>query len=343
MIIISAENFINDVMHTVDLVMNGFVQAGFEHLIQNNQAVITEAMTFYVAWLGYKILSHKLEMDINQLASHLGLLIIVYALMTDWQLYDRFFYDIFTNEPGEICKTLIDANANVHVQNVIDALNTAFAEGIVAAKTLFHLGNIRHAGMWMLAVLVFISTLCECLVALAILVYAKVAVGFTLLLGPLFILLLLWGPTREFFNKWVQQLVNYALIPIITCAILMLAISLANATLPGLTQSVQSGIPTFTKVSVYVGISFVCLLLYLQILPMCAALSGGVALGGLSLARQLAQQLIQKSGIAVAQGKAGHLMNRGTALAKNSFSSGMQKLAMARAKAARTRKFGVGS
>ena len=280
---ISTDNFVNDLMASVDYILRGFVENGYQHLVQNNITVINVMMTFYVAWMGYKIVNRTLEFDLNVFARHMGQLIIVYALLTNWHLFYLFFYNIFTNEPGEITKTLIESNGSVPVgTNTLDAINSVFRKGMELSSYLFSHHNTFNFMPLILGICVFIATLLQCLIAVALLVYAKMAMALILFLGPLFISFMLWEATHEFFNKWVQKLVNYALIPILTCGILMLTLSLVNIALPSMTHEIYAGNPSFTGVIVYLGLAFISFLLYLQILPLCAALSGGVALSGMT-------------------------------------------------------------
>jgi hypothetical protein len=130
MISINSQTFIIDLLNTVDLAIGNFVHSGYQNLVANNQTVITLLMTFYIAWLGYKFMMHTLSLEISVFARHLVLLIILYALLIDWNLFYTFFYNIFTNEPAVITETMINSIGNVN----IGGENTATALRAVGIK-----------------------------------------------------------------------------------------------------------------------------------------------------------------------------------------------------------------
>jgi hypothetical protein len=84
---------------------------------------------------------------------------------------------------------------------------------------------------------------------------------------------------------------------------LMLTLSIANATLPGLQQNVSSGQPTFSGILPYLGISLISALLFKQVLTTCAALSGGMALEAIGTAIPLAKQALRATGIPAIGGR----------------------------------------
>lgn len=97
-----------------------------------------------------------------------------------------------------------------------------------------------------------------------------------LALGPLFIALLLFETTKRFFEAWVAQLANYALVTILTVfvAALMLRVVTAAAN-----QAVTLGggidIATAVRVCLAAGLTF---LVMRQVMPMAAGLASGLAL-----------------------------------------------------------------
>ena len=304
---INPNTFITDVLQTVDQVIGTFVQTGFTNLVDNNHDLITLLMTFYIIGLGYRFMTHSLGMDLNTIAKHLTILISVYALLTQWSLFYLFFYNIFTNEPGVIIQTMVssDPNLNLPASNVNEALNAVFNQGMQAAVTLFHQGGFTSSDglrAFLFGFLVAAMTCVGCLIALALLIYAKMAMAVMLLVAPFFITFLLWSSTRELFNKWLQALFNYAFIPIMTCGILMLTLSVANVTLPGLEATANSSTPTFTGLIPYLCICLVSALLFKQVIPIAAALSGGLALEGLRAAIPIAHQALKASGLTTLAG-----------------------------------------
>jgi type IV secretion system protein VirB6 len=105
---------------------------------------------------------------------------------------------------------------------------------------------------------------------------ALVALAILLGLAPLFIALLLFDSTKRFFEAWIAQLANYALV-------IILVASIANLMLHAVSQPLALAFnegaavtgADALRVSVFCG--FV-LLIMTQILPMASGLASGIAL-----------------------------------------------------------------
>jgi type IV secretion system protein VirB6 len=292
---INTDTFITDAITTVDTVINHFVHASFMNLVQNNHGVITLCMTLYIVWLGYRFMMHSLPMDLNTV-NRLILLIMVYALVTQWNLFYTFIYNIFTNEPGEIMKSM-STQDGASGAGVYNGLNAVYSQGMKAAWMLFGKGGnftFDSIRMYFFGFLVVIATCAGCLVALAYIIYAKMAVALMIFLAPIFLLFLLWESTRELFNKWLQTTLNYALIPVIVCGILMMILSVINETLPGLSMISQNN---FLGIIPFVGLMLISALLFTQVPTIASALGGGIALTGVSAAIPLARNALKMSSI----------------------------------------------
>src|SRR6185312_14538910 len=171
---ISPDTFITDVLKTVDVVIGNFVQTGFTNLVHNNLTVINLAMTLYVIWLGYRFITHTLVIDTGTVR-HVIAIISVYALLTQWNLFYLFFYNIFTNEPGVITRTMVesDPSAGIPGKDTYEALNAVYKQGMDAALALFRSGGFTSMDglrMYFFGLLVMGITWACCLIALAFIV-----------------------------------------------------------------------------------------------------------------------------------------------------------------------------
>lgn len=296
---ISFERFITDTLQVVDTVTQHFVEQAFIHFVKENTTVLTLLFTVYVMLIGYRALFQPNTLSLPDLTRHVVLLMIVYSLIHSWDFYHRFIYKIFTQEPEAITKTLIDSAGGFtkHGEATGEALNRIYQLGMQAGAKLMSQGNWRVLTPYLYGFIVMVVTALSCLLALALLIYAKLAMAILLFLGPLFLCFLLFQSTRGFFEKWIQALMNYALIPIITCGMLMFMISIVNVTLPSLQQGVNDNQGAFLALLPYLGLSLVSSFLYTQILSLAAALSGGLSLTPLKRIIPHAQSLLQQTGL----------------------------------------------
>ena len=277
------DTFLTDIFNTINGVINSFVQNTYHQLISNNATAITLIFTLYVAILGYRFLhDNSYSSDIGTVTRHLLFMSIIYALIMSWSWYNNIFYNIFTNEPEKISTIIVSASGQSVPDaggTVLQALDSVWSTGMGIAAKFFMQAGLTKLQFYFYAYSTFGVTLVLCLFALGLFLYAKLAMAIALALGPIFILFMLFKPTRGFAQSWIQHLVNFALIPIITSAIIALMYTIINKTLGDLNVSDAS--QGFSDICAYDLVVLLTVFLMFQVLPMSSALAGGVTLSSI--------------------------------------------------------------
>jgi type IV secretion system protein VirB6 len=159
------------------------------------------------------------------------------------------------------------------------AVDTIWAQGSAVGDALLAQGNLySQSGLSLVVcgVICYLAIGLTTLYVAFLMALALVALAILLGLAPLFIALLLFDSTKRFFEAWIAQLANYALVIILVASIanLMLhAVSQPLAIAFGEGAAVTGA--DALRVSVFCG--FV-LLIMTQILPMASGLASGIAL-----------------------------------------------------------------
>lgn len=299
MIIASA--FFSGTLNTVDAVIGNFVSTAYTHFVQANAGVITLLFTVYVMFLGYQFVNHTLQFNLTVLMRRLIVMLCVYALVMNWHLYNLFVYRIFTTEPGNIAQIFVDSAGKFQAtESIAQALDGIYASVLNASWGLLGQINFSAAGMAFIlyAGIVWVIGSILCVFALLLFVYAKMMMAVSLALGPLFILFLLWEPTKGMFSAWLSKLITIALIPIVTSAILVLMLSVVNVTLPSINQ--QPSDIQFYGIAPFLGLCLTTTLILAQVFKICSALGGGITLASLSQGVAIGKAALQKSGMAYA-------------------------------------------
>jgi type IV secretion system protein VirB6 len=112
-----------------------------------------------------------------------------------------------------------------------------------------------------------------------LLALSSIALSVLLALGPLFIAFLLFDGTRRFFEAWLGQLANYALITILTVMVSALLLQLV-ATYAQQTAARGTSITIDDALNMLLATVLVFLFLR-QVMPIAAGLAGGVALNSM--------------------------------------------------------------
>lgn len=280
---IEFNSFFSGSMNTVDAVIMNFVHNAYVNFIQANAEVITLMFTFYVMLIGYQFISHHHHFQIGDVVKRLILMLSVYGLVMNWQLYHLFVYNIFTNEPANISQILVGAAGDGHVSgDIATALDGIYEAVVNAAVGLFGEISFSASGLAFMfyGVLVLFIGMLMIVYALLLFIYAKMMMAVSLALGPIFILFIMWEPTKGLFSAWLNKLITIALIPVITTAILVLMLSVINVTLPHLKQPVDE--MQFVGLAPFLGLCLTTVLILSQVLRISSSLGGGIAISGLS-------------------------------------------------------------
>ena len=234
-------------------------------------AVITLGTLYLMAW-GYLQLTGRIEEPIVAGLRRIVSLALVFGVALRLWLYNSVIVDTFYNAPAQFAATVIGATDPVQT---IDAI---WDRGGSVAGFLWGQGGVLHGdfGFYVAALAVWLLMGLLCVYTMFLIALSSVALAVLLALGPVFIVMLLFESTRRYFLAWIGQLLNYALITILTvmAAALLLRIVQSYA---AQTAARGSAILTVDALNMLL-VSTLVLLFMRQVMPIAAALAGGVAL-----------------------------------------------------------------
>ncbi len=298
---ITVNSFVSETLNTVDAVIGNLVHGAYVNFIQANAGMITLMFTVYVMFLGYQFLNHQHHFNMSNVMRHLIIMTCVYGMVMNWQLYQLFVYNIFTNEPGNIAQVLVSSAGHFQTGgSITDSLDGIYAAILNASTGFWSQIGFSASGMAFVlyGVIVFVIGSLMCVFALLLFIYAKMMMAVLLALGPIFILFFVWDATKGLFTAWLNTLITLALIPVVTSAILMLMLSVINVTLPKVNVPPES--LQFYGIAPFLGLSLATTLILSQVFRICSSLGGGIALASLSAGAGIAGSALQKSGMAAA-------------------------------------------
>lgn len=199
--------------------------------------------------------------------------------------YNVYITDTFFNAPTQLANSLTNATSN---SSAITALDDILNKGFLIGKAFWDKGGLIAGdfGMYIVAVLVWAVTIIVTAYGCFLIVLAKIALSILIGLGPLFILSLLFQATGNFFNSWIQQLSNYALLIVLVIAANVFVIDLfQQASSPGLTAIASSA--QIDKIFPFLITGALSLLVLAQLPQIAAGLAGGISLNSYGLGRMV--------------------------------------------------------
>ncbi|HUA23835.1 MAG TPA: type IV secretion system protein [Steroidobacteraceae bacterium] len=236
-------------------------------------AVVTLGTVYVMIW-GYLQLMGRIQEPFAAGLKRIVTLAVVFGVGLHLWLYNTLIVDTFYNAPTEFAASVVGASDPVHT---IDAI---WNQGGAVADQLFRDGSgwgrvgfaISGVAAWALVGLL-------CVYTMFLFALSSIALSILLALGPFFIALLLFDPTRRFFDAWLAQLANYALVTILTVMVSALLLQLV-ATYAQQTAALGTSIKIVDALNMLLVTVLVFLFLR-QIMPIAAGLAGGVALNSM--------------------------------------------------------------
>jgi len=274
-------------------------------------AAVTLAAIYVMVW-GFLHLKGAVEEPVLTGAMRIVRLVVVFGVgLRLWQ-YNALLVDTFMDAPVQLAAQLAGAADPVAT---VDAL---WEQGGTVAATLWDKGGVFNGdvGYYLAAVIVYLLMGAVCVYTLFLMALARVALAVLLAVGPLFIVLLLFDGTKRFFEAWVAQLANYALVgvlAVLTASLLMTVVE----TYAVQTAAKGAAILTVDALDMLLVAGLVLLILR-QVMPIAARLAGGVALAshgvmgaaaarGLGMAKsggsQVGRSLVERAASASAASK----------------------------------------
>jgi type IV secretion system protein VirB6 len=259
---------------------NAWLQSLLAGYISNTTALIAQALepavvtlgVLYVMVWGYLHLTGQIEEPfVAGLKRMLTLALILGCALRLW-LYNALIVDTFFNAPAQLASVVIGAYDPILI---IDQI--LFAGGDVANQLLAKGGLLNGNFAYYLAGLaVYLIVGLTAIYTIFLLSLSRIALSVLLALGPFFIALLFFEVTKRFFEAWVGQLANYALITILTVLVAALMLRVVTvATQQAVGEGGAIDIATAVRVCLACGLTF---LVMRQVMPMAAGLASGLAL-----------------------------------------------------------------
>jgi type IV secretion system protein VirB6 len=240
--------------------------------------VVTCAVLYVMVW-GYLHLTGQIEQPILEGAKRILILAAILGFSLQLWSFNEFFVDTFMQSPQAIANAFAAGGS----ASTIGVADIVLMEGATVAENLFKQGGVfsGNVGFYLVggavyAVIVIVAGYAAFLDALS-----RIALTVILALGPLFLVGLLFDSTKRFFEAWVAQLTNYALIAILTGAVAGLLMQIVQTEATEM-AAIGAGIEIAQVVSLIVACVLI-LLVMRQVMPIAAGLSSGVALASMGV------------------------------------------------------------
>lgn len=237
-------------------------------------AAVTLGTIFVMVW-GFLAMTGRIEEPIVDGLKRVVVLGVVLGVSLQLWAYNAVIVDTVLNTPAELLAALIGTTKPIQTLDII------WERGGSVASELWNKGGVFNGdfGFYLAGGVVYAVMAGVTVYTLYLLALALIASSVILVMGPLFILLLLFDTTKRFFEAWIAMLSNYLLVGVIAGLLAALLLQIVQS-FAEQTAALGSGVTTVDALNMLL-VSFLALLILRQVPSIASGLASGIALGSM--------------------------------------------------------------
>lgn len=247
-----------------------FISSGTANIATWVSGPLTAALTLYVVLYGYLVLRGSVQEPILEFAFRAMKLAIIVMLVRNASEYQTYVTGLFFETlPKEISEALNSGTAPS--ASTFDSLLDKGQKGAqeIWARASWPVDIVTGIGGMMVIGASFIVAAIGYIVSL----YARLALAIVLAIGPIFIALAMFQPTRRFTESWIAQLANFVILQVLVVAIGSLLITCVDTTF----TAIESYTDVLMRPIALCAICLAALYVFYQLPGIASALAAGGA------------------------------------------------------------------
>lgn len=243
--------------------------------------VATTLLTIYVILWGWSMMRGVISEPITDGVGRIVRLSIICGLALQIGYYSGFISDFLWNS-SDAMASYIGGGSGTSNASFLDTLMSkmydfgdAYYQKAQANSTM----GIPDLGMLFTAIAIWAAGVLATGYGAFLLALSKMGLAIALGIGPMFVLLIMFEPTKRFFDAWLGQALNYVFLVMLTAAAIKLILAILQTYLTDASGVVAD--PSLDQALPAIVFSIIGALVMVQMPSMASALGGGVAIGTL--------------------------------------------------------------
>ncbi|MDD5365964.1 MAG: type IV secretion system protein [Gallionellaceae bacterium] len=284
-------HFYTDTMSRMSSTLDTYVSDVSTAIAGGFAGVATTLVTIYVMLWGWSMMRGVISEPVTDGVSRIVRLAVIVGLATNVGLYNGYISDFLWNLPDALA-SLIASGYSDSATNA-NFLDTLFGKAYDFGQAYHEKGYASPGffpdyGMVAAAWAIWAFGLAATGYAAFLLVLSKIVLAVVLGVGPLFILFLIFEPTKRLFDAWIGQALNYIFVVMLTTATIKLLLTIISAYIDavfGSYAAVGGADPGYSEIFPMLALSAIGCLALVQMPSIASALGGGVAISSLGAVR----------------------------------------------------------
>ncbi len=280
----TSSHFYEDTFTNVNGALTTYVSDVASNIIDAITPVTTSLLAVYVMLWGWVMIRGMITEPVTDGINRIVRLSLITGVALSVGRYNDYLSDFLWNTPDVMAGYVASGYSN-------STNNTQFLDSLWSQiydigdafwqKASILNGVFQSIGLMLISILIWASGVAATAYAAYLLILSKIALAILLGIGPIFVLLILFEPTKRFFDVWMGQALNYVFLVILTAAAIKLMLVILQKYLVMVTDSGALADPTISQAFPAIIISVISFLVMMQLPSIASALGGGVAIGTL--------------------------------------------------------------
>ncbi|MBJ6133701.1 type IV secretion system protein [Ochrobactrum sp. Q0168] len=207
--------------------LENFVSTGTSNIASWVSGPLAAALTLYIVVYGYLVLRGSVQEPILEFAFRaikLAIIVMLVRNASDYQTYvTNIFFETLPKEIAQALNTGATPSASTF-DSLLDKGQKCAYE--IWSRASWPVDIVTGVGGMMVIGASFLVAAIGYIVSL----YARLALAIILAIGPIFIALAMFQPTRRFTESWIGQLANFVILQVLVVAIGSLLITCIDTT-----------------------------------------------------------------------------------------------------------------
>ena len=247
--------------------------------------IATTMLMIYVVLWGWSLMRGIVKEPFADGAFRMLRLTTVVLIALNVGHYSGFLADMLWNTPDALGNLVAGGSTGASGIAFIDKLMGSFYDMGAAynqkAYASSGLTGIPDLSMWFCGLAIWVVGIVVTGYAAFLFVLSKTALALLLGIGPVFILMTMFEPTKRYFDSWLGQAVNYVLMAVLVAGAVRLILSILETYLGSADVIAAMADPSIMHILPVVAFGIIGFLVMMQIPSIASALGGGVAIGTL--------------------------------------------------------------
>ncbi|WP_040892634.1 TrbL/VirB6 family protein [Verminephrobacter aporrectodeae] len=261
--------------------LNTYVNNTASNIIGAITPVATTLVTIYVMLWGWSMMRGVIQEPITDGIGRIIRLAVITGVALQIGYYNGFLSDMLWNSPDSLASYVGGGSGTSNAAYLDTLMSKMYDFGDAfnkkaQAQTTYGIPNIS---LLLIAYAIWVAGVAATAYGAFLLAMAKMGLAVVLGVGPLFILMTIFEPTKRFFDAWLGQALNYVFLVMLSAATIKLIMDILMHYLTDANGVVAN--PNLDQALPAIVFSIIGTLVLVQMPAVASALGGGVAMSTL--------------------------------------------------------------